>query len=103
MSFGFPPPSQLEAARKVWDRKESIDLEETKFLKLPYVNRLPALEAAAVALLRNLYAAEDPDSDSRQFQLVVGAQLFGTGKTSFARRLSAGLAAGFKGRMFSRQ
>ena len=102
MSFGFPP-SQLEAARKVWDRKESIDLYESDFLELPYVNRVPALEAAAVTLLRNLYAAEDPDSDSRQFRLVVGAQLFGTGKTSFAHRLSAGLAAGFGNRMFSRQ
>ena len=103
MSFGFPPPSQLEAARKVWDRKESIDLYESDFLELPYVNRVPALEAAAVALVQNLRAADNPRADSRQFQLVVGAQLFGTGKTSFARRLSAGLAAGFRNRMFSRQ
>ena len=102
MSFGFPP-SQLEAARKVWRTEDRVDLGKTKFRLLPYVNRLPALEAAAVALLENLEAAKSRYSDSRQFELVVCAQLFGTGKTSFAHRLSAGLAAGFRNRMFSCQ
>ena len=92
----------LKAAQAVWTSADVVDLGKTGYEALPYVNRLPALEAAAKALLRNLRkSASTMDTDPRLYELVACAQLFGTGKTRFAQRLSAGLTAGFKNRMHS--
>lgn len=63
---------------------------------MPFVNRVSQLDRASQALLHNTSLALS-GGDTQKYELVFCSQLFGAGKTSFAKRLAVGLDAAFGG------
>lgn len=93
----------LQQARGVWSglRAEKVHAG-SEVLRLPFVNREDALEAAGRALLMNQvrHGPHPKATDHTRLELVVCEQMFGAGKTTFARVLGEGLRAGFNNRLF---
>jgi hypothetical protein len=67
---------------------------------LPCMNRVPNLEAALQALVRNQLCSWAGSGDPRySLTLVLCAQLYGIGKCTFGKTLAEGLRAGVGGRL----
>ena len=77
---------------------QSVDVDPELIRDLPFVNRVPNLEAAVKALLHNQRGSWQASGD-RRYQLLFCAQLFGVGKTAFGKKLAEGLNAGVGGRL----
>jgi len=88
-----------ESASAFWRAPvASVDIEPGRVSGLPFVNRVPNLEAALQALVDNQEDAWRGSGD-RRYQLLFCAQLFGVGKTAFGKKLAEGLSAGVGGRL----
>lgn len=88
-----------ESASAFWRAPvQSVNVDPELIRDLPFVNRVPNLEAALKALLHNQRGSWKASGD-RRYQLLFCAQLFGVGKTAFGKKLAEGLSAGVGGRL----
>ena len=91
--------SVTEAASAFWHGPvQPANADDRSVEGLPFVNRVPNLEAAMTALTMNQRRAWSESTD-RRYQLVFGAQMFGVGKSAFGKKLAEGLKVGIGGRL----